>query len=88
MHQLGLTAADVTTFLQKEGDPGARIAESRERFLQAGHSAEQAQALSLVQYLQDFSARLLELNNHKIATDLVRLGVLTGTILRDGEASF
>jgi hypothetical protein len=42
----------------------------------------------MVQYLHEYTTTLLEANNRKIAADLIRLGVLTGTITRDGEPAF
>lgn len=89
MHQLGLSAADLTSFLQREAmHPLEDIEKSRQAHLSSGVSPELAEKLALIEYLQAFSVKLLEANNHKIAADLVRLGVLTGTLLRDGEASF
>lgn len=89
MHQLGLTATDLTSFMQREAmHPLEEIERYRQASLNAGMSPELAEKLAIVEYLQTFSLKLLELNNHKIASDLVRLGVLTGTLLRDGEASF
>lgn len=89
MHQLGLSAADLAAFLQREAiHPLEEIERCRQASLNAGVSPELAEKLAIVEYLQTFSLKLLELNNHKIAADLVRLGVLTGTLLRDGDASF
>lgn len=89
MHQLGLTSADVAALLHREAQ-GAT--ERLEKFgaanRHAGLAPEAARELALIQYLQEFSTALLEANNRKIAADLVRLGVLKGTITRDGEAAF
>lgn len=89
MHQLGLSAADVAALLHRE----ASSATERLEILGAanrhsGHGPEAARELAVIQYLQEFSTTLLEANNRKIAADLVRLGVLTGTITRNGEAAF
>lgn len=87
MHQLGLTAADLTAFLARM-QPSEDVEVRRQALSNAGVPPEEAGKLALLQVMQEFSCQLLELNNHKIAADLVRLGVLTGSILRDGEASF
>lgn len=89
MHQLGLSAADVVALVHQETETWA---EKLEKFQNANRHAgldpEQAQNLAMIQYLHEFSATLLEANNRKIAADLIRLGVLSGTISRGGEATF
>lgn len=89
MHQLGLSAADVTALLHREGSQALeRLETFRKANQHAGLEPEAARELAMVQYLQEFSTTLLEANNRKIAADLVRLGVLTGTITKNGEAAF
>lgn len=89
MHQLGLSAADVTALLHREGAQAQeRLETFRKANQHAGLEPEAARELAMVQYLQEFSTTLLEANNRKIAADLVRLGVLTGTITKSGEAAF
>lgn len=89
MHQLGLTASDVTAFLHREGMTSLeRLEVHRSANLHAGMSSEAAQSLAMIQLLQEFASSLLEANNRKIAADLVRLGVLTGTLTKGGEATF
>ncbi|HEY9900159.1 MAG TPA: hypothetical protein V6D00_13375 [Pantanalinema sp.] len=89
MHQLGLSAADVAALLHREGQDASRRLETfAAANRHSGLAAEAARELALIQYLQEFATTLLEANNRKIAADLVRLGVLTGTITRDGEAAF
>lgn len=89
MQQLGLSAADVTALVHQETETWAeKLAKFEAANRHAGLEAEAAQKLAMIQYLHDFSAALLEANNRKIAADLVRLGVLHGTIRRGGEATF
>lgn len=89
MHQLGLSAADVTALSHRAASEALeRLETHRKANEHAGLAAEAARQLAMVQYLQDFSTTLLEANNRKIAADLVRLGVLTGTITRSGDAAF
>lgn len=89
MHQLGLSAADVAALLHREGSQAMeRLEIHRKANEHAGLGPEAARELAMVQYLQDFSTTLLEANNRKIAADLVRLGVLTGTITKSGDAAF
>ncbi len=89
MHQLGLSAADVVALVHRETDTWT---DKLETFVNAnrhaGLDSERAQQLAMIQYLHEFSAALLEANNRKIAADLIRLGVLHGTISRGGEATF
>lgn len=89
MHQLGLSAAEVALLVHKE--QGA-WAETHEKLTQAnihaGLPPESARELAMVQYLHEYTTTLLEANNRKIAADLIRLGVLTGTITRNGEPAF
>ena len=89
MHQLGLSAADAAQLLHREFEgAGDRLNTFEQAALHAGLSPELARRQALVQYLPEFSSTLLEANNRKIAADLIRLGVLTGTITRDGEPAF
>lgn len=89
MHQLGLSAAELAVWLKTHADESAvRLATFEAAGLNAGMPPEQAKQVAWVQYMHEFSAALLEANNRKIAADLVRLGVITGTILRSGEAAF
>ncbi|MBO9542438.1 hypothetical protein J7643_17755 [bacterium] len=89
MHQLGLSAADVAALLHREVQGATERLETFDAANRhAGLAPEAARELALIQYLHEFSTTLLEANNRKIAVDLVRLGVLTGTITRDGEAAF
>lgn len=89
MHQLGLSAADVAALLHREGAQAMERLETHRKANQhAGLGPEAARDLAFIQYLQEFSTTLLEANNRKIAADLVRLGVLTGTITTGGEAAF
>jgi len=89
MHQLGLSAADVAALLHREAAQVLERLETHRKANQhAGLEPETARELAMVQYLQEFSTTLLEANNRKIAADLVRLGVLTGTITKSGEAAF
>jgi hypothetical protein len=89
MHQLGLSAADVAVLVHKEQATWQdTLAKFEAAALNAGVPAEQAKSLAMVQYLHEYTTTLLEANNRKIAADLIRLGVLTGTITRDGEPAF
>lgn len=88
MHQLGLSAADIAVLVHKEQERGL---ETLEKFAQAnvhaGMPPEDARRFALVQYMHEYTTTLLEANNRKIAADLIRLGVLTGTIT-NGEPAF
>ncbi|HEY9720984.1 MAG TPA: hypothetical protein V6D47_03170 [Oscillatoriaceae cyanobacterium] len=89
MHQLGLTTTDLAAIVHETLDGALARLETAERAaLNAGRSPEQAKQLALVQLFLESSERLLEANNRKVAADLIRLGVLTGTITRDGEPAF
>jgi hypothetical protein len=89
VHQLGLSAADVVALVHQETETWAeRLTKFENANRHAGMEPEQAQKLAMIQYLHEFSATLLEANNRKIAADLIRLGVLHGTIRRGGEATF
>lgn len=89
MHQLGLTAADVAALIHGSREGAAASLAVRTKALEhAGHGPEEAARLALFELLATFAADLLEANNRKLATDLVRLGVLAGTISKEGEASF
>lgn len=89
MHQLGLSAADVAVLVHKEQAAWQdTLAKFEAAALHAGMTPEQAKAQAMVQYLHEYTTTLLEANNRKIAADLIRLGVLTGTITRDGEPAF
>lgn len=89
MHQLGLSAADLTSWLhERRQDLPERLAARTHGHRAAGHPPEEAARLALFDTLAELASDLLEANNRKLATDLVRLGVLAGTISRDGEASF
>jgi hypothetical protein len=84
-----MSAADLALLLQRELDgAGDRLNTYEQAAMNAGLAPELAKRQALVQYLHEFSASLLEANNRKIAADLIRLGVLTGTITRDGEPAF
>lgn len=78
MHQLGLSAAEVAELLH------ARRAGWETRLAALPEPAR----LALCDLLAEFASELLEANNKKLTADLVRLGVLPGTITRGGEASF
>ncbi|MNK30480.1 hypothetical protein D3C87_488980 [compost metagenome] len=89
MQQLGLSAADVVALVHQETETWAeRLSKFESANRHAGMEPDQAQQLAMIQYLHEFSATLLEANNRKIAADLIRLGVLHGSIRRGGEASF
>jgi hypothetical protein len=89
MHQLGLTAAEVAVLVHKEQATWQdSLAKFEAAALNAGLPPAQAKELAMVQYLHEYTTTLLEANNRKIAADLIRLGVLTGTITRDGEPAF
>ena len=89
VHQLGLSAADVVALVHQETETWAqRLSTFENANRHAGLEPEQAQKLAMIQYLHEFSASLLEANNRKIAADLIRLGVLHGSIRRGGEATF
>ena len=89
MHQLGLTTADLAGIVHETLDGAlARLEQAERAALNAGRSPENAKQLALVQLFLESSERLLEANNRKVAADLIRLGVLTGTITRDGEPAF
>lgn len=89
MHQLGLSAADLTLLLHREreglaGRLDARTTAHRHLGLDEARARENA----LCDLVLDITSALLEANNRKLAVDLVRLGVLTGTITREGDAAF
>jgi hypothetical protein len=89
LHQLGLSAAEYVALVHQESETWAEtLAKFETANRHAGLEPEQAQKLAMIQYLHEFSATLLEANNRKIAADLIRLGVLHGTIRRGGEATF
>lgn len=89
VHQLGLTAADVAALVHRETEQWAETLGKFEAANQhAGMAPLEAQKLAMIQYLHEFTTTLLEANNRKIAADLIRLGVLSGSITRDGEATF
>lgn len=89
MHQLGLSTAELAAWAHESLDGAlARLEQAERAALNAGRSPEQAKQLALVQFFLESSERLLEANNRKVAADLIRLGVLTGTITRDGEPAF
>jgi hypothetical protein len=73
---------------QSGRDAAERLATLEKANLNAQMPPEAARQLALVQYMHEFASQLLEANNRKIAADLVRLGVITGTITRSGEAAF
>lgn len=89
MHQLGLSAADVAVLVHREQETWQ---ETLSKFEQAaGHAGlapDEARRFAMVQYLHEYTTTLLEANNRKIAADLIRLGVLTGTISKNGEPAF
>jgi hypothetical protein len=88
MHQLGLSAADIAVLVHQEQDTWpAAFAKFEAAGLHAGLAPDHAQKLAMVQYLHEYTSTLLEANNRKIAADLIRLGVLTGTIT-NGEPAF
>ena len=89
MHQLGLSAADVAVLVHQEQETWQEtLAKFEQANVHAGLAPEEARRLAMVQYLHEYTTTLLEANNRKIAADLIRLGVLTGTITRNGEAAF
>lgn len=89
MHQLGLSAAEVALLLQQQTETQDQRLETLEAAaLNAGLAPELAKRQAMLQYMNEFTTSLLEANNRKIAADLIRLGVLTGTITRDGEPAF
>ena len=89
MQQLGLSAADVVALVHQETETWAeRLSTFESANRHAGMEPDHAQKLAMIQYLHEFSATLLEANNRKIAADLIRLGVLHGSIRRGGEATF
>jgi hypothetical protein len=89
MHQLGLSAAEVALLTHQDAEGAAeRLATLERANLNAQLAPEAARQLAFVQYMHEFASKLLEANNRKIAADLVRLGVITGTITRSGEAAF
>lgn len=84
-----MTAADMAVMVAKEAETAPeRLANYEAVALRTGATPEQARQLALVRYMHEYTEALLSANNRKIAADLVRLGVLTGTLTRDGEASF
>lgn len=89
MHQLGMSAAELALLVQSHTDNWAeRLATFEQAALNNGMPADQARQFAMVRYMQEFSEALLEANNRKIAADLIRLGVLTGTITKSGEPAF
>jgi hypothetical protein len=89
MHQLGLSAADIATIVHKaQAEWKETLGKLEAAAGHAGASPEEAKAVAMVHYLHDYTTALLEANNRKIAADLIRLGVLTGTIDRDGQPAF
>jgi hypothetical protein len=89
MHQLGLNAADVAVLLQKESASWApRLDVFRSAARNSGLSPEEANQFAMIQYLHEYTTQLLAANNRKIAADLIRLGVLTGSITSNGEPAF
>ena len=89
MHQLGLSAADVALFIQGHTDNWAdRLQAIEKAAVHDGLSPEQARQFAMVRYIHEYTESLLEANNRKIAADLIRLGVLTGTITKNGEPTF
>lgn len=89
MQQLGLSAADVVALVHRETETWEeQLSKFEAANRHAGMEPETAQKLAMIQYMHEFSATLLEANNRKIAADLIRLGVLHGTIRRGGEATF
>jgi hypothetical protein len=88
MHQLGLSAADVAVLVHKEQGAWQETLDKFEQAnLHAGLTPDAARQLAMVQYLHEYTTTLLAANNRKIAADLIRLGVLTGTIT-NGEPAF
>ncbi|MFP5502409.1 MAG: hypothetical protein ACLGIN_07950 [Candidatus Sericytochromatia bacterium] len=89
MDQLGLSATDVALFLEKErAGFASRLATFEQAALNAEMDPEKAREFAMVQYMHEFASSLLEANNRKLAADLIRLGVLAGTIKRGGEPAF
>ena len=89
MHQLGLSAADVALLTQQHTDNWAeRLAAYEAAAVHNGLAPDQARQFAMIQFLQAYTEALLESNNRKIAADLIRLGVIVGTIKRDGEPAF
>jgi hypothetical protein len=89
MHQLGLSAADVAVIVHKaQAEWKDALGKFEAAAVHAGHGPEEAKTIAMVHYLHDYTTALLEANNRKIAADLIRLGVLTGTIDRDGQPAF
>jgi|GEM_PF-2398043 hypothetical protein len=89
MHQLGLTAAELAGFMHGRAETALdRLSAMRNAHLHAGCGPEEAERLATLEYLQEFATDLLLANNRKIASDLVRLGVISGTLTAGGDASF
>lgn len=73
---------------QERNGFASRLAAYEKAAIHAGVSPELAREHAMVQYMHEFATNLLEANNKKIAADLIRLGVIMGTIRRDGEPAF
>ena len=65
-----------------------RLANYEAVALRTGVTPEAARQLALVRYMHEYTEALLSANNRKIAADLIRLGVMPGTIKHDGEPAF
>lgn len=89
MQHIGLSATEIATVLHREAEGWAESIDKYEQAaLHAGMEPEQARQFAMVQYLQNFATELLEANNRKLAADLIRLGVIAGTIRHNGEPAF
>lgn len=89
MHQLGLTATDLTVLLKQALEKAGDSLDGFEAAnIHAGMAPERAARQAMVDYMHAFAETVITANNRKIAADLVRLGVLTGTLTRGGEATF